>query len=400
MSAINVTFTVTDPDELRAGTSPMAPFAVRKIELYRYASEANARADSSATLVETFDLVASTTASEDPDVAGPWRYGFADEDQGAASWYRYRFGDDDLLTFSQLSEPWPARRRPGWALRDILFEVGNLVGGTMLKRTAASNSNANELKLTDPFVSTKRDARFFEGWWAICTEDAGGSSAAPEGEEALIDSVNTSTGVATLERSLGAAITTSDTVLLSALIQPTELIRIINRCREEMQFVATIDIALDPEVDRYPAPWGVRSESDVLDAVGVIQYANSTREDEFEIDYKVAFDGFDAWLELRGASHLTRLVRLRVLRNYRDAEGNLSAMGDTTRAPIEWLRPVVAHAMVEWLAEGDGDPEIQRLLGELAPKARVATGKFAPEVQRRLKTGGGRAGLPGPAEVW
>jgi hypothetical protein len=400
VSAPNVFFSVQDPDRLRAGQDPLAPFQVAKAQLYRYVSEAAARANSGATLVTTFDIVASTTEPADPNIQGPFRYGTYDSGQQATSWYRYRFADDVLANFSALSEPWPAEAR-GWALRDLLFEVGDAMGGTIRKGVAATNTTANLIDCAALFKSTKRDARFFEGWWALCSEDAGGAGAAPEGEERLIESVSVTTGIATVDRDFSVPVTAGDTVLLSALLSPLEMVRIINRVREQLRFLVTVDIALDAKEDRYPMPYGVWSESDIIDGVGIIQYANSNREAEFEIDYRPVFDGFRGYLEITEFPAHSPLARFRVLRSYRDLEGELTLMSDTTQAPIEWLRPAVALAIAEHLLDGDpSDSDYQAWRSRFEAETKVASGRYAPDFVRRARRGSGRRVRPGPVEVW
>jgi hypothetical protein len=397
MSALNVTVTVTDPDLLIAGNSPFAPFVAAKIQLYRYTSEALARAATSGTpggtLATTFTLVASTVAAADPNISGPYRFGYYDASQTASSWYRYMFATAGLTAFSQLSESWQSDDRDQWALRDILFEVGQLMGGSVIKGTASAGA-AGSITCTKLFKSTKRDARFYEGWTVMITQDAGGASAAPEGEEAVIDSIAVATGVATLDLDLSAAVAASDVFIASAYLEPSEMIRIINRAREQMKVVAVVDIAIDTAENRYPAPYGVRSETDVVKAVGIYQYPNSNREDEFEIDYRVVFDGIRSWIELSEYPDRSAVARLTVLRSYRDLEGNLSAMGDTTSCPVEWWRPAFAFAIADYLVKTDeNEPEYQRLKSEFADQVPK---HFAPQIERQAKRGAGREIVPGP----
>lgn len=399
MADANVTLTVSDPDRLIAGTSPYAPFVVAKIQLYRYASEANARANTSATLVTTFTLVASTTAVADPDIAGPYRWGYYDSSQTAASWYRYRFADTGLTEFSELSDPWEADATPAHALRDILFEVGQALGGKV-KRGTASAGALSTVTCVGLFKSSLADSRMFEGWDLIVSTDAGGAAAAPENEAAHITSVVTSTGVATLERDLSVAPASGDVFLVSALLDFEEMIRVINRAREKMVFREVIDIALAAGEDRYPAPQGVRSTTDVLEAVGVRQYANSNREDEHEIDYRVVRQGGRFWLEFSDYPQNTPVARITMLRNYREAEGDLLLMADTTAADREWWRPVFAYAVAAELCSIDeAEPEYQRLKADWEREAATATARFAPDVQRAVRSGYGRRSLPGPEQI-
>ena len=124
------------------------------------------------------------------------------------------------------------------------------------------------------------------------------------------------------------------------------------------------------------------------------------REQIFPIDVRLVSDGFRQWIETEETTAQTNLIRLRVLRSYRDIEGNLSAMGDTTSCPIEWWRPAFAYAVAQYLVESDeSEPEYQRLLGQFQKEAAEASGRFAPDVQRRAKKGYGRRVIPGPAWI-
>lgn len=401
MAEVNTIVTVRDPDRLIAGLDPVAPFVVAKIQLYRYASEANARDDASGTLAKTWDIAASTTARSDPDIAGPYRYGYYDSSQVATSWYCYRFADSGLANFSAFSDPWQAEPAQ-WALRDILFEVGDYMGGMAVKGTAGANADAGLIDCDALFLSSKRDARYYEGWWALCSYDAGGASAAPEGESAIIDSVAVATGISTLDRDLTAAVTTGDTVLLLAMLSPAEMIRIINRTREQMRVLTTVEIAITEGENQYPTPYGVWSETDVIDGVGIVQWGGNggNRENEFEIDYRVGFDGFRGYIEIDAPVGMSPVARFRVLRSYRDIEGELSAMGDYTQAPIEWMRPAFALAIVDHLlGEDPTSPDLNALRQRYTADLDRATGRYAPKFERRQRRGYGRKLPPGPVEV-
>jgi len=402
LSAANVTITVSDPDLLIAGDAPYAAFVVAYAKLYRYASETAARADTTGaggTLVTTFTIVASTVAASDPDIAGPYRYGIYDSSQTADSWYRYLFTDSGGATLSPLSDPWQSDNADQWALRDILFEVGDLLGGAVVKGTATAGGSGT-VTCTALFKSTKRDARVYEGWTLCVTQDAGGSSAAPEGEEKLIDSIDTATGIATLEDAFSANVANGDIFLLSAYLAPSEMIRIINRAREKMKVEDKIDIAIASAEDRYPAPAGVKSKSDIISVVGVRQYSNSNREDEFEIDYKPIMLNGRVWLEFSDYPESSTVARVAYQRSYRDVEGPLTAMGDTTSCPAEWWRPAFAFAIAEWLLESDpNEPEYQRLYDKFKDAALAASGEYAPDFERPAHLGAGRKVLPGPDQV-
>lgn len=392
MAEANVVVTVPDPDKLMSATTSPYAFAAAEIKLYRYTTEALARAATSAspggTLVTTFTLVASTTAVADPDISGPFRFGTYDASQGAGSWYRYYFQSSGGGSLSPMSDPWEADNRPSWALRDVLFEVGSAMGESVIKGTADTNATANLVDCDALFKTVFADARFYEGWHLLCSYDAGGAAAAPEGEEARIDSVDVSTGIATLERALSAAVTSNDIILLSAFISFGAMIRAINRARERMKMLVTHDIALTKNENRYPAPYGVKSESDIVDARGVVvdSATNSNREYEFEMDIRVEFDGFRGWVYVDSDYPMSSVLRLRLERSYRDIEGQLLLMADTTQAPIEWLRPVACFAIAELLVEEDPENlEFKEMKGRWQMEAERASGAYAPEILRKIR---------------
>ena len=401
MAEANVSLTVVDPDKLMSATTSPYGFAAASIKLYRYTTEALARAATSAspggTLATTFTLVASTTTPADPDIAGPYRFGYYDSSQGAGSWYRYFIQDSGGSNLSPMSDPWEADNRPTWKLRDILFEVGSAMGESVLKGVAASNSTAGLVDCDPLFKTTFQDARFHEGWWLLCSEDQAGASAAPEGEEGRIDSVAVSTGIATLERDLSAAVTTGDTILISAFTSFASMIRAINRARERMKMLVTHDIALTKNENKYPAPYGVRSESDIIDAVGVMvdPATYSNRETEYEIPIRIEFDGFRGWIYVDADIPLSSILRVRMERSYRDVEGNLTLMADSTQAPIEWLRPAAAYAISEMLADDDPDnAAFGQMVGRWREEASRASGAYAPEIVRKIRRRSPT--LPGP----
>lgn len=400
----NVLVTVTDPDRLMAGTSPMAPFVVNFLRLYRYVSEAAARADtngSGGTLVVKWTLVASSTTVASPNIAGPFRWGTYDASQTADSWYRYLFADFGETVISLLSEPWQSDDRDSWALRDILFESGELLGGGAVKQGTATGGTTSTVTCATIFKSTLRDATFYDGWTLMVTKKAATPGAAPEGEEALIASVDTSAGVATLERPLSVAVANGDTFLISAFINPSEMVNIINRCREEMQLLQWVDVALSGDENRYPAPPSIKADTDIIRAYGIRQQL-SNREDEWELDVQVQSDGLRQWMTTNeDPSSVSPVIRLQVVRSWRDFEGKLSAMGDTTIQNIEWMRPCFAWAYASWLWEADeNEAEFKAMVDQLTKKAAAASGRWAPQFVRPIKGGaGGRKLLPGPAWV-
>lgn len=392
-NAVNILVTVPDPDRLIAGESPYAPFVVTTVQLYRWTTEALARAGNAAsgTLVTSWALIASTQPIT--DTAGPYRFAYYDGSQGIGSWYRYRFMGGGGINLSAFSEPWQADNRDQTVLRDLLFEVGDLMGQSAIKGTATAGA-AGTVTCPTLFQSTLRDQRLYEGWWLMVTQDAGLAGAVPEGEEALIASVDRSTGVATLERSLSSAIGAGDIVTLFSYLQPSEMVRCINRALSEMKVLSTIDIALTGTEYRYPAPAGVTARTQVIGAKGVQQFSNSNREDEFPIRVDLEFDGIRGWLVF-DPDPSTNLARVQYTRSYRDLEGQLAIMSDTTSAPYDWVVPAAAFKCAQLLVNEDPEePAFAKLYDEMSQLAATASGTYAPEFNREMK----RANrlLPGP----
>lgn len=392
MAEANVTVAIADPDKLMSATTSPYGFAAASIKLYRYTTEALARAATSAspggTLVTTFTLVASTTAPSDPDIAGPYRFGYYDASQGAGSWYRYFLQDSGGSNLSPMSDPWEADNRPSWALRDILFELGDAMGQSVLKGTAATAVSTSVVDCDALFKTTFGDARFFEGWWLLCSYDAGGAAAAPEGQEARIDSVDISNGQATLEIALTAAVDAGDIILVSAYISFAAMIRAINRARERMSITPWTDIALTKNESRYPAPAGVRANTDILDARFIYSdpATYSNREEESEANIRVDSDGYRTWIYLDGVTVYPPVLRVKTERSYRDHEGALLLMGDTTMAPIEWMRPVACLAVAELLHEEDREnAEFLEMVGKWREEAARASARYAPEITRAIR---------------
>ena len=121
-----------------SATTSQYAFAAASIKLYRYTSEALARAATAlvpgGSLVTTFTLVASTTAPEDPDIAGPYRFGYYDASQGSGSWYRYFFQDAGGTNKSPMSDPWEADNRPSWVDRSRARSCGSEHPGGATRR--------------------------------------------------------------------------------------------------------------------------------------------------------------------------------------------------------------------------------------------------------------------------
>ena len=344
MSAFNVRVTVTDPDLLMAGDSPYADFDVTGIELYRWTTEALARAGvaGNGTLVTTFTLIAaSATQTEN---AGPWAFAYNDTDQETTTWYRYRFRDTTGAFTSEFSDPWQPRNADGAArtvaLRDILYEVGKVLGEAAEKGTATAGSTTT-VACALKFGSSLRANNYFKGHWLIVLEDAGGAGAAPEGEEAIIASDVASTGVVTLDRTLTAAVASGDTFMTSAFMRPSEMIHCINRVREGMKVLRRSDVATWPRRQLYDAPLGTRTEADIFEVLGVTDHGSESNvETEAPILYESWADGYEVKVKIVDPQFPVVRVVSRV--SYRDIEGELSDMGDVTAAPIEWLRYAAA----------------------------------------------------------
>jgi hypothetical protein len=390
----NVFVSVPDPQALYDGQSPFAPFAVRYILLYRFPSEASARAGTGGTLVEklsgsgyTWELVPASAPVTPED--GPYRYGVYDPGQVPGSWYRYRFAAADF-TVSQWSEPWEADSRVVVSLRDILFEVGMELGGLLVAIDCSTNASASEI-VSPFFRSAYADPGLYEGWWVLVA-DAGGL--APEGEWAMVSSVDGAVGRATLDRSLSAPATAGHRALLTAAIQPSELIRLVNRAREKMQVIASQEYAVSKGVDRFRVPLGVQTEKDVIEVLAI------AHDREFPIDWRVEFDGPDGWVYSPAWTVGAKFIKVRYLTSYRYLEGPLVRMSDATSAPLEWIRPAVAYSVAEYLARSDpAAQEYQALVARLGEEATAAASRYGPDYVRSVRRGHGRRVVAGPREV-
>jgi hypothetical protein len=385
MSAPNVWVAVANPDRLIDGTDPMAPFVVASIQLYRYTTEALARAGGLGTLVTTFTLVASSTATS--ELAGPYRYGVYDSNATHDSWYRYRFADAGLANFSPLSDPWQAGNALTWELRDLIYEVGNVMGGEVKRGTATAGATTS-LTCTALFKSSVRDSRWFRGWYVLIDETT--DTAAPQGEERLIASVDTATGIATLDNDLSAAVGAGDIFQLHLYASPLEMVRCINRVRERMFLLVNHEIAINEASgagNRYPVPQGIRSNNDVIDVSVKTVFTDSDWETLNKIQYNIEFDGLQGWLELP-YQPVGHVIRVRYEKSYRQLEGELSAMSDFTRAPIEWLRKAAAWEVYKLVDESDGAATtFGKWVGMTGDEVNQLSGRYAPNIVRRMNTG-------------
>lgn len=401
MPADNIWVAVDHPDRLRAGDDPLAAFAVRYIQVYRYSSESNARADSGATLLDagsgyTWEVIAES--NDRTEAAGPWRYGYYDSGQTDDSWYRYRFADASLVTFSPLSYPWQSDRRSEHTLRNLISEVGQVMREGVERGTIEAGSDADDAVVTSIFQSTLKDARWYKGaWlWVRSTTDGG----APENEERLIASVNTGTGTATVDRSFSAALGAGDVVEVFTLLRPSEIVKAINRVRERMKLVQNSRIAVSMVSgagNRIPAPQGVYRKADVISVEELYTFTDSDWEDRNPIRYDVEFDGIDGWIVFHQLPD-TDTVVVRHEISWRDFEGELSDLDDSTEAPLQWLRKAAAWEAYRFIDASDEAPDnFARLAAMTAQEVYQLSAQFSPEVVRPLATG--RRKLVGPAEV-
>ena len=384
MPSFNVQVSVLDPDRIMAGNSDYAAFAATKIQLYRWTTEALARAGDPAngSLVTTWTLIASTEQAT--EAAGPFSFKVYDSGWSTSAWYRYRLTDDAIAQTSNFSAPWQAINTARPTLREIMWEVLCLMGNHGEQGTASAGSTTT-VTCTPVLQSTLQPDSTFSGHWLMVTKDAAGAAAAPEMEEALIASNVASTGVATLDRTLTAAIASGDQFIISPLIRPTELIRCINRALEGMKIFRTVDIAVYSTEYRYPAPAGVRKRSDIHSVIGITSLGSDTRgEDETGVRYDVRTEGSQTWLYITEQSFNFSIIRVTHELSYRDLEGKLNVMADQTSAPIEWIRAAAAEEVAKQLVRDDpAQPEFQDLLSRMQDELQLATARDGPQTPPR-----------------
>lgn len=389
MTASNVFVTVPDPDRLIAGNHPNAPFVVSHIQLYRYTTEAIARADtdgSTGTLVTSFALIAASEAITDED--GPFRWGYYDSGALITSWYRYRFRDSGSTAYSQLSFPWLISQRPQTTLRELIFEAANSMGDSVKRGTATAGSTTT-VTCTDVFKSTVVDARWHRGsyLWIEQTTDV----LAPQGEERIIDSVATGTGIATVDNAYSVTPGAGDIFQVHTWAPPSEIIRCINRVRERMFVERHHKLALDRTStggNRYPLPGGVRQKSDVLDVRSVLINGTSGWQSVSQMSYEVEIDGNQSWLIFFTMPD-TNVIDVVYEESYRNLEGLLTLPADVTQAPIEWLRRATAWEVYKWIYEGEDNvaSRFGSRMGMTAEEVQNLSNRYGPTVTRRLSTG-------------
>jgi hypothetical protein len=374
MPDTNVAVTIPQPNQLYEGTSPYAPFEVRFIQLYRYSSAAAARSATSVapgTLATTFTL--KTIDQPVTEDAGPWRYAWYDSSQDSNTHYRWRVADATLALVSDLSYIWQADGRDSLSLKNIMLEVGSAMGGEGGRHVAtAGDVNGLTAKV---FQSTLLDAYSHKGQW-VWNE--------ANGEEVRVGTIIPASGAATFDRPVVTPFTNGTIFQLHALLQPSELINIINRVRGEMFVLTWVHIGLNGE-DTYAAPEGVYSEDDIVAADVGQGYTNSSRVDYRPVHVNVEFDGFRAWLRPRLGSLNYSTLRVRVRRSIRDMEGDLVGPTDTTQALMNFLRPAVAWEAYRWLSEGDPDDEgFFQLTGMKRLDVTAAATRYQPHVVRAV----------------
>jgi hypothetical protein len=398
MPASNVTVSISDPKGVYDGTVPYCPFPARYILLYRFSTEAAARAGTGGTLIEQVPSSGYTWQVRDPSLphtaeSGPYVYALYDANQSPSSWYRYRFAASDF-TLSLWSEPWEADSRFQVTLREILYQAGMELGDLFFVIDAATNANPGRV-VSSYFRSSVADPSLYEGWWVLVTE-AGG--VAPENQWAMIASVAPATGIATLDRDLSAPVTTGHRVLMTAAVAPDTLIRLVNRAREKMFAIRSQDYSINASTTRIRVPLGVKHEKDILEVL-----ARETRAGvgmEQPVDWRAEFDGPDGWIYTTAGLYGVKVIRVRYLASYSAFEGNFTAMSDTTSAPIEWLRPAVAFSVADYLLRSDpGAQEYAALAQRLAEEATAAASRYGPDYTRAARRGHGRRLVAGPREV-
>jgi len=391
VSASNVFVTVPNPDRLIAGNDPTAPFVVAAVELYRYTTEAIARADTSGsggTLVTTFTLIAASAPLTDEE--GPFRFGYYDSGALGTSYYRYRFRDSGSASFSDLSEPWPISNAPDITVRELMYEIGTVLGDSV-KRGTASAGALGTVTCTGIFKSSVVDARWYRGAFLYVEQDAGAAGAAPEGEERIIASVATGTGIATVDNDYSVAPATGDIIQVHSYAPPSEILRCLNRVRERMFLTRHHKLAVNRTTgagNRYPLPPGVRSKRDIEDVRVVQRFSGSDWTSVAETQYEVEFDGIVGELVFFSLPEQD-VVDVVYAQSYREFEGLLALPSDTTAAPLDWLRKATAWEVYRWIYDGEDNVSSRfgSRMGMTQPEVEALSGRYAPSIVRRLSTG-------------
>lgn len=369
MDQYNVIVTLPNAAELYEGTSSLAPFPVRYIRLYRFPSLQDARAGLNGTFVHSWDL--------DPAVE---QYGWLDTSQTSATVYAYRLESDTDAT--PFSEPW----RPNinlHTLASVLLELQMMLSD-IIRRTSATYVSASSFsfpELADPLAT----ASFWAGWDALPLVGTGFA-------HARITAHDTSS--ATVNGSLPSW-TGTVTVLLSAIARWEQVLDAVNYALSEMQTLEEhhVPAATGPHAEPvFRLPWGVRSPSDIVDAVWYMADDPTPRPALWEV-----LPGNPPEVIVRAPPHASR-ASLWALTSFADIDGQLAALEHVTTAPLHWLVPTAAYQLIAMLA--DQDPQDQALAvmrDRYALRAREAAGKYAPE--RRSQAFRQRAAkpLPGPS---
>lgn len=393
MSESNVWVPVPDPAHVMGGDSPDVPFAATRLKLFRYTTEAAARASvtgaDTGTLIKTWTLVAHTAAIT--EAAGPYRYGYYDSGQvtGASpSWYRTHYSDTAGTTYSLLSDPWPAGAAPAWQVRELILETGKLLGEKNAFRATATAGTATTITCAVALKSTLKDDYYYRGGYILIDYDAGGARAAPEGEERLVDSVAASTGVATVDNDYTAAVASGDIFQLHMLASPLSILDNINRVRRRMYTIATQDYAIDQSNEgrnRYPAPYGVTREDEIIDAAGVAYWNDNKIDTSQRLPVVTEQDGNDVWLFFPDGAPAIGTVRVRYEKSFRHIEGELSRMDDVTYADKDWLCKAAAWETYKLLDDSEqAANRFSRLTRLTADEVAVLSGRFAPSYVRPI----------------
>ena len=208
------------------------------------------------------------------------------------------------------------------------------------------------------------------------------------------------TGVLTLERALTAAIASGDVIMTSAYLRPTEIIRCINRAREGMKMLMRVDIAVHSREATYPVPVGVRKITDVYEVLGVTTPAGDSNADyEAPIMYSIYENGPNLFFRFFEDAWSFQTIRVVYEMSYLDYEGPLVAMGDTTNAPLPWLRAAAAAECMEVLTRDDSSQgAFVNIQASIEKKLAVETMRAASRMPARKAVQTPR-GLPGPRRV-
>jgi len=216
-------------------------------------------------------------------------------------------------------------------------------------------------------------------------------------EEALIASNVASTGVVTLDRTLTAAVASGDVFITSAYIRPTEMIRCVNRALENMKILRHVDIALHSREYLYPAPIGVRTETDLYEVLGIVEpYGDSNKDDEVPIRYTTRSRNGQVWIRLQEDAFAYPYMRVVYEMSYRDWEGEMTVMASETSAPLAWLRAAAADECMKILTRDDSSQgEFSNIAASIDRELATYTARWATRMPARKAKSSGRE-LIGP----